>query len=91
MNCRFKSCLCPKAEKYPYPSRYATHASMVHERMTEILNDPKLVVCKDERGFYITEKNCVDNGIADPKRYCYRDDERDLKIGILSSLLRDMR
>ena len=66
----------PKAEKYPYPSRYATHASMVDKDMTEKMNDlcalfnvPKMVVCKDEHGFYITEKNRVDSGIADPNRY----------------------
>lgn len=29
----------------------------------------KEVVCKDDRGFYITLKNRIDTGIADPNRY----------------------
>lgn len=28
-----------------------------------------MVLCKDDRGFYITEKNRIDNGMADPNRY----------------------
>lgn len=27
------------------------------------------VVCKDDRGFYITKKNRIDSGIADPNRF----------------------
>lgn len=27
------------------------------------------VVCKDDRGFYITKKNRVDSNMADPNRY----------------------
>lgn len=27
------------------------------------------VVCKDDKGFYITFKKCVDTGLADPNRY----------------------
>ena len=30
------------------------------------------VVCKDDRGYYITLKNRLDNGLADPKRYSRR-------------------
>lgn len=32
------------------------------------LNDDE-VVCKDDRGFYITFKNRIDNRTADPNRY----------------------
>lgn len=28
-----------------------------------------MVLCKDDRGFYITEKNRIDSGMADPNRY----------------------
>jgi hypothetical protein len=27
------------------------------------------VVCKDDRGFYITKKNRINSGLADPNRY----------------------
>ena len=27
------------------------------------------VVCKDDRGFYITQKNRIDNGLADSNRH----------------------
>ena len=27
------------------------------------------VVCKDDRGFYVTKKNRIDSGMADPNRY----------------------
>lgn len=27
------------------------------------------VLCKDDRGFYVTTKNRVDSGLADPNRY----------------------
>jgi hypothetical protein len=27
------------------------------------------VVCKDDRGFYITKRNRIDSGLADPNRY----------------------
>jgi hypothetical protein len=27
------------------------------------------VICKDDRGFYITNKNRIDSGLADPNRY----------------------
>jgi hypothetical protein len=27
------------------------------------------VVCKDDRGFYITNRNRIDSGLADPNRY----------------------
>jgi hypothetical protein len=31
--------------------------------------DTDEVVCKDDRGFYITKKNRIDSGIADPNRF----------------------
>jgi hypothetical protein len=27
------------------------------------------VLCRDDRGFYVTQKNRVDTGLADPNRY----------------------
>ena len=66
-----------KTEKYPYPSRYGSHASMVDEGMTEQLGNEKLVVCKDENGYYITEKNRLDDN-CDANRYG-SSDARDMK------------
>lgn len=58
-----------KEEKYPYPSHFGSHASMIEDAGTEILNDPLKVVLKDEHGTYTTNKNRLDNGLADPNRY----------------------
>ena len=45
-------------------SWFGSHAEMVVEE----LEDEK-VKCEDEKGFYITEKRNLDNGLADPNRY----------------------
>ncbi len=50
--------------KYPYPSLYGSHASMMVKD-----NEDGTVVCKDEFGEYTTLKNRLDNGSADPNRY----------------------
>ena len=56
-------------------SWFGSHADMVAE--PEELKANKFlhhlhhseVVCKDDRGYYITEKNRLDDGLADPNRY----------------------
>ena len=30
------------------------------------------VICKDDRGFYLTSKNRIDSGLADPNRYAHQ-------------------
>ena len=57
------------AEKYPHPTRYGSHSSMIDEEKTEELSDKNLVVLKDEHGYYTTSRKNLDNGLADPKRY----------------------
>ena len=52
-----------------YPSFFGSHSSMIDEEETAKLNDPKLVVLKDEDGFYTTERNRLDTKMADPNRY----------------------
>jgi len=54
---------------YAYPSRFGSHSVMIHEEETGKLTDPKLVVILDEYGTYTTERNRLDNGLADPNRY----------------------
>lgn len=39
-----------------------------HKNYSISLNDNQ-VLCKDDRGFYITLKNRIDSGLADPNRY----------------------
>tara|TARA_Y100000310_G_C20063251_1_gene525958 strand:+ start:136 stop:300 length:165 start_codon:yes stop_codon:yes gene_type:complete len=41
---------------------------MIDEEKTSELTDEKMVVLKDEHGMYITYKDRLDNGLADPKR-----------------------
>ena len=62
-----------KKEKYPYPSRHGSHASMTNEDKTDELEalygHSDQVVLEDEKGFYITEIRRLDTGLADPNRY----------------------
>lgn len=37
------------------------------------------VICKDDRGFYITENSRIDSGIADPNRYANQKNRVHLK------------
>jgi hypothetical protein len=58
-----------KKAEYPYPSYYGSHASMVDQTLTQELNQPGKVVCKDEIGSYVTTIDQLDNGLADRNRY----------------------
>ena len=60
---KMKKQLPVKSEKYPYPSRYGSHNSMVFFRLG------KTVFCRDEFGPYITSVDKLDNGLADPNRH----------------------
>lgn len=46
------------------PTRFGSHKSMVIQE----LEDGK-VVCKDDTHTYVTTKDRLDNGLADPRRY----------------------
>jgi hypothetical protein len=59
----------PGKFKSAYPSVFGSHASMIDEDETNKLDDPTLVVLRDEHGLYTTERNKLDNGTADPNRY----------------------
>ena len=54
------------------PEEYHANGSRIYKgrRIHTILECE--VVCKDDRGYYITYKNRLDNGLADPKRYSGR-------------------
>ena len=60
------------------PSWFGSHASMVVDHTEAQISgcDVNLsedqVLCKDDRGYYVTQKNRLDNGLADPKRYSRR-------------------
>jgi hypothetical protein len=68
-----------KKEKYPYPSRYGSHASMVDNEATAQLADAQNVVCMDEDGWYVTEKRRLDNGVSDSNRHA-NSHARDMKF-----------
>ena len=65
-----KSRKTSKKFEHPYPSRYGSHASMVSEWVRPL--DGGLVICEDEKGLYVTNKNRLDTGCADPKRWASR-------------------
>ena len=56
-----------KKQKYPYPSRFGSHASMETET-SKRLNGPGAIL-HDEYGEYETERWRLDNNLADPNRY----------------------
>jgi hypothetical protein len=56
-------------ERYKYPTRYGSHQSMVDMEKTGELNKENKVVIEDEHGYYITDENRLDSGLADPNRY----------------------
>ena len=62
-------------KKITTPSWFGSHASMVvdHTELQVGGKDIKLaehsVLCQDDRGYYVTDKDKLDNGLADPNRY----------------------
>ena len=63
-------------------SPYGSHEEMVVDpldeeelksdvRWTKLKNND--VICKDDKGYYKTKRSRLDNGLADPNRYCDRD------------------
>lgn len=44
------------------------HSSLLIDNKPIEFSD-KSVLCKDDAGYYITEKNMVDSGLADPNRH----------------------
>ena len=67
MGKKSKRKLASKGFEHPHPSRYGSHAEMISE--TERPLDNAVVICVDERGPYVTDKNRLDTGIADPRRW----------------------
>ena len=58
--------------KSEFPSDYGSHASMIDEDETEKLGDDTKAVLKDNVGTYVTERNRLDSGLADPNRHSGR-------------------
>lgn len=54
-----------RAEKYPYPSVFGSHKSMVVKEDEDGVH----CTCADEFGEYVTEIKRLDNGCSDPNRY----------------------
>ena len=51
-----------------FPSQYGSHSSMIDVEETKLLS-PELVALRDEHGLYVTLRNRLDTGLADPNRY----------------------
>lgn len=60
------------------PSQFGSHRSMVvdpeqyvsaKESGSSVSCGPGVVLCRDDKGFYITLEDRLDTGLADPKRY----------------------
>lgn len=55
-----------------YPSTYGSHGSMLSDAHEEFnATGQKMVICKDERGYYITDRKTLDNGWCDRKRIAH--------------------
>jgi len=52
-------------------SHFGSHSEMMIDRSkyNNIQVNDNQVVCKDDEGYYITDLNRIDNGLADPNRY----------------------
>lgn len=59
-----------RTRQLAFPSWYGSHASMVDEEATAKLGEEGKVVCVGENGPYVTFRSRLDNGLADPNRYC---------------------
>lgn len=52
------------------PSPYGSHAEFVVDHSGfDLKLDDKQVLCQDERGYYVTYRDRIDNGAADPNRW----------------------
>lgn len=66
-----KSWFGSHADMVVLPEEYHNNNRIYKNRGIHSISDEE-VVCKDDRGYYITLKNRLDNGLADPKRYSGR-------------------
>lgn len=66
---KYKSTGTNKKVDTVYPSAFGSHASMLSTEH-ESFNEQCFVgvICKDERGFYLTERKNLDNGLCDRDR-----------------------
>jgi regulator of RNase E activity RraA len=49
-------------------THFGSHANMVIA-ISGVMIGENEVICKDDNGYYVTEKTKLDNGLADPNRY----------------------
>lgn len=50
-------------------SKFGSHKTMVDKAATTALENPDMVVCRDEYGLYVTKTKALDNGLADYNRF----------------------
>lgn len=60
--------MAKEVKKYLFPSRFGSHKIMVNETETVKLASENKIVLTDEYGDYVTDKNRLDSGLADPNR-----------------------
>jgi hypothetical protein len=59
-----------KAIKSKFPSECGSHKVMLDDKYVEINEDDSVfVICKDDRGSYVTERGTLDSGLADYNRW----------------------
>lgn len=52
---------------------YGSHLEMIVDNSEfDVTISDREVICEDEKGFYVTLKNRIDSGLADPNRYASR-------------------
>jgi hypothetical protein len=50
-------------------SAYGSESAFIVENLIGAEVGPDQVLCKDERGYYVTFRGRIDSGIADPRRW----------------------
>lgn len=65
-----------RSVKITTPSRFGSHRSMICPREKSkdlfVTVPAGKVVCEDDFGLYLTDESRLDDGMADPNRYCGR-------------------
>lgn len=65
----YKKTTAVKASAVVYPSDHGSHATMVDDDYIEFnADDHGMIVCKDNRGSYLTTKALLDSGLCDMNR-----------------------
>lgn len=66
---KYKATTTVKKSAVVYPSGFGSHKSMIDDGYVEFNSaDHGRVICKDDRGLYVTDRKILDSGFCDYNR-----------------------